>query len=76
MSSLSSANDQQNEFRRKIEALINHHGRDNVSDSRDFILAEYLANCLLTFDAAVGERWHGRYSDGEPGAPRRAMARF
>lgn len=76
MNSLSSANDRQNEFRREIEALINHHSRENVSNSRDFILAEYLANCLVTFDAAVGERWHGRCSDGEPGAARRAIARF
>jgi len=53
---------QEGEFRRELEALINKHSRENMSHTPDFILAEYLATCLFTFEAAVRERerWHGR----------------
>jgi hypothetical protein len=63
--------DKQNQFRNEIETIINKHGRENTSDTPDFILAEYLTDCLASFDKAVRERerWYGRYVLGAPGAP-------
>ncbi len=63
--------DEQYEFREEIETLIHKHSRENTSDTPDFILAEYLTDCLAAFDKAVRERerWYGRYVLGAPGAP-------
>lgn len=63
--------DKNNEFRRELAELINRRSRENVSDTPDFILAEYLTDCLAAFDTAARERerWYGRYVDGQPGAP-------
>jgi hypothetical protein len=63
--------DKQNDFRREIESVINKHSRENVSDTPDFILAEYLTDCLAAFDKGVRERerWYGRYVLGQPGTP-------
>lgn len=50
------------EFRKKIENLINIHSLENGSDTPDFILAQYLIDCLKTFDTALQarENWYGR----------------
>jgi hypothetical protein len=50
-------------FRRDLESLINRHSMENGCDTPDFILANYLAACLKTFDAAVvhRDRWYGRH---------------
>ena len=50
------------DFRKKIENLINIHSLENGSDTSDFILAEYLINCLKTFDTSLQarEKWYGR----------------
>jgi len=49
------------EFRKELEQLINIHSCENGSDTPDFILAEYLLNCLDAFDLAVRRRgqWWG-----------------
>ena len=44
------------DFREKLCDLINNCSRENGSDTPDFILAEYLADCLLAFDSAVARR--------------------
>ena len=63
--------EKQNEFRKELTSLINRHSRENVSDTPDFILAEYLTDCLAVFDRTTRERerWYGRYVDGKPGSP-------
>jgi hypothetical protein len=63
--------DRDNQLRQKLESLLNEHSRENVSDTPDFVLAEYLTDCLAAFDKAVRERerWYGRYVLGQPGAP-------
>ena len=50
------------DFRSKLEELINHHSMENGSNTPDFILAEYLDNCLQNFDRTVKRReeWYGR----------------
>jgi len=49
------------EFEKELTDLLNRYSIENESDTPDFILAEYLNNCLTTFDAAVNARrkWYG-----------------
>lgn len=48
-------------FEEELERLINKYSQENGSDTPDFILAEYLNNCLKVFDKAVNRRaqWYG-----------------
>lgn len=50
------------EFRKKLEDLINCCSMENGSDTPDWILAQYLLDCLHAFDVATfqRERWYGR----------------
>lgn len=43
-------------FRRELETVINRHSRENGSDTPDFILAQYLADCLAAWDRAMALR--------------------
>lgn len=45
----------------EIERLINEHNRENVSDTPDFILAQFLMQSLEAFEAATNWRtkWYG-----------------
>lgn len=49
-------------FRTELTSLINSESRENGSNTPDWILANFLTDCLRLFDAAVNarERWHGR----------------
>jgi len=49
-------------FRKELEILINKFSLENGSDTPDFILADYLTNCLKTFDDTLQarEEWYGR----------------
>ena len=53
-------------FQYELEKLINSHSAENGSDTPDFILAEYLQQCLNVFNKAIyhREKWYGR--DGLP----------
>lgn len=44
------------DFRKKIENLINIYSLENGSDTPDFILAQYLVDCLKSFDKALQSR--------------------
>jgi hypothetical protein len=48
-------------FRSQLEHLINRFSMENGCNTPDFILADYLADCLQAFDKAVNRRdtWHG-----------------
>lgn len=48
-------------FRQLLSTLINAHSLENESDTPDFILAEYLTDCLAAFDKATEGRtkWYG-----------------
>lgn len=48
-------------LRKEIQAAINKYNLENGSDTPDFILAEYLTDCLRIFDKAVTKRqeWYG-----------------
>lgn len=52
------------EFRKELESLINRHSMESGSNTPDFILCEYLMDCLAAFDRAVvgREKWYGNNS--------------
>jgi hypothetical protein len=62
-----------------IRNALNRASRENASDTPDFILAQYLMDCLEAFEAATTarERWYGRLPSGQPERPfgRRALRR-
>lgn len=49
-------------LRKEIEHAINCNSAENGSNTPDFILAEYLTDCLTAYDKAVTarEKWYGR----------------
>ena len=48
-------------FKEELERLINKYCLENASGTPDFILAQYLWECLMAFDTAVTSRmeWSG-----------------
>lgn len=50
------------QFVSELTALINKYSIENNSDTTDFILAEYLVNCLDSFNKGIvaREAWYGR----------------
>jgi hypothetical protein len=44
------------QFRQDLEAAINRNSMENGSDTPDFILADYLMDCLDNFDRTVSRR--------------------
>jgi len=53
-------------FKKELEHLINSKSLENSSNTPDFILADYLADCLAIFDKTVNarEKWYGRQIPG------------
>lgn len=53
-------------FEKELRNLINRYSQENGSDTPDFILAEYLNNCLKIFNDTLTkrEKWYGRTSNG------------
>lgn len=49
------------EFKKELEALINKHSVENLSNTPDFILATYITNCLYIFESATlgRDKWYG-----------------
>ena len=49
-------------FRKELEILINRYSLENGSGTPDFMLAQYLIDCLAAFDKAVKVRtlWYTR----------------
>jgi len=52
-------------FREDLEVLINQNSKENGSNTPDFILADYLADCLDAYDKAVTRRteWYQKSTD-------------
>lgn len=48
------------DLRKQIETAINSTSSENGSNTPDYILAEYLTDCLAAFDKATLQRdeWH------------------
>lgn len=55
-------------FRQELETLINCNNQEAGSDTPDFILADYLTDCLRAFDKAVTHRayWYGHKTQPVP----------
>jgi hypothetical protein len=55
------------ELLRDLSSVINHHSRENVSNTPDWLLAKFLALALTSFEMATlaRERWYGH--GHEPG---------
>jgi len=49
-----------NKFREELRKIINQLSMENRSDTPDFILADYLTNCLLNYEAAIRDikKWY------------------
>lgn len=60
------------DFQRRLSALINDEAMEHGSDTPDYILAEYLNSCLLSFHIATNSRsvWYAQRRDvlGDPPA--------
>jgi hypothetical protein len=41
------------EFQRELSKLLNKYGLEKPSDTQDFVLAEYLTQCLVAYNIAV-----------------------
>lgn len=54
-------------LRKDIESSINRHSRESHSDTQDFILAEYLMDCLKAFERATKWRNEMKPSKRESG---------
>jgi hypothetical protein len=52
----------QSDLRKSVERTLNCFSAENGSNTPDFILAEYLLDCLGAYDKAVTarEKWYGR----------------
>jgi hypothetical protein len=48
-------------FERELESLINKYGIERGSDTPDFLIAEYMSNCLIAYQQVVTKRdkWFG-----------------
>lgn len=53
-------------FKKEIEKVINKYSKENGSDTPDFILAEYLNDCLENYDKTVKARakWYNEEIGG------------
>lgn len=48
--------DPKGSFPAELKNLINRHSIENGSNTPDYILAEYLKQCLITFDMCIRKR--------------------
>ena len=53
---------QMSDFRQDLTNLINIHSKENESNTPDFILAQYLLDCLTLFNSTFDSRkkWYER----------------
>lgn len=51
-------------IKKKLELLINSNSLENISNTPDWILAEFLEDCLTALNKAINKReeWYGRQS--------------
>ena len=49
-------------FEIELISLINYHSQENISNTPDFILGQYLLGCLAAFNVAIQQRetWYSR----------------
>jgi hypothetical protein len=54
-------------FIKELEELINKHSVENHSNTPDYILAQYITDCLNTFNrvTAARDKWYGINKPGK-----------
>ena len=54
-------------FVRELQTLINQHSLEQHSNTTDYILAQYMSDCLVAFNRATvrREHWYGRATAAE-----------
>lgn len=59
------------DFEQELQSLLNRNCKENGSGTPDFILANYMSDCLSAFNAATNRReaWYGREQDPKFGTP-------
>lgn len=58
------------DFRSELVIIINRYSMGNYSGTPDFILADFLVNCLDSFGSAVtAHKWHGNSLNSSPSSP-------
>ena len=52
----------ENDFRSELSSLLNRHNMEQLSNTPDFLLAEFLTGCLDAFDSATRKRaqWYAK----------------
>lgn len=55
--------DKNENFRKELEQLINKYSMENASNTPNFILADYLWQCLVIFNSTswAREDWYGKH---------------
>lgn len=58
-------NEALNTFEKELSNLLNRHSMENGSNTPDYMLAQYLRNCLDNYNKIViaREKWFGRYQE-------------
>lgn len=51
------------EFQRDLASLLNRYGMEKPSNTQDYVLAEYLTQCLIAYNIAVECRSPPRISN-------------
>ncbi len=51
-------------FKQELTQLINKYNHESVSNTPDFILAEYLYNCLFLLDSTIIARIEWKHGPG------------
>jgi hypothetical protein len=61
-SPLPSVDDKPKTFQQELAGLINRHSLENVSNTPDFVLAQFMDKCLKAFNTAsyAREAWYGQ----------------
>jgi len=52
-----------NDFKKDLQKLLNEYSIENGSNTPDFILTEYICNCIQNFNVMCNSRemWYDRY---------------
>ena len=46
------------DLRTEIKELLNKYSRENISDTPDYVLRDYLWDCLKSYERAIEQRRH------------------
>lgn len=59
----------QSDFEKELTALLNKHNQENASNTPDYILAQYLTNCLAAWNSATQQRDTHQGRNAQPTLP-------